>query len=131
MSKRFILTFVLTLLLFGLPLALTFAQLGQPIPCGTAVDASGKFTDPCTYQSVFTLINNILTYIVKISVPIGAIAIAYAGIQIILTPGDTGKHKQAIEIIKVVVGGLVAILASYLIIKAVLNFFVVDSLNKL
>lgn len=125
MSKHFILSFALVLFLVSLPVAFSFAQLGSNLPC------TGEANDPCTFQSLFTLINNILTYIVKIAVPIGAAIIAYAGIQIVISPGDTSKHKQALITIKVVVLGLLAILASFLIVKTILNTFVIPGLNKL
>lgn len=126
MSRRFLIVFALTLLFSTiLPLASTHAQMGSPVPC------TGDAANPCTFQKLFILIDNVLKYIVKISVPLGAAAIAYAGIQIVISPGDPGKQKQAKSIIWTVVGGLVAILASYLIVKTILNYFVTPDLNQL
>lgn len=112
MKKRplkFLGVFCLTLL----PL-LVSAQGSKPFPCTGFAD--------CDWDALVELGNNVLQWFVFISVPIATLVIVYAGIQMVLTPTNPEKHKEATKILWSAVLGLVLILGAWVIIHSLLVF---------
>lgn len=66
---------------------------------------------------------NILEFLIKISVIIGAVMFAVAGFYMVTSAGDTGKVARGRAIFSNVVIGLVILLAAWLIIDTVLKVF--------
>ncbi len=134
--KRFVMHVAITLFVFSiisLP-TLSFAQKGL-VPCGTtsAPTAVGKtgavtvgtgiVTNPCTFEDLITLVNNIITFVLfKVTIPIVAVMFAYAGILLITSGGEAAHARtKAKEIFfDAAIGLLIAFLA-YLIIKVILK----------
>jgi RsiW-degrading membrane proteinase PrsW (M82 family) len=86
-------------------------------------------TNNCDFQSLLALVNNIFTFILKVSLPLAALAITIGGIMIVFNPGDTSKRQTALAIIRTTVIGLVLMLAAYLIVHTILDYFIDDSLR--
>ncbi len=120
---KFATTFFLILLLAALtlPLPLLAANVfGGLVPCDE-VDSTGQTGTDCNFKTLIDLFDNILGWLVKISVPVASALIVYGGLMMIIAPTDTGKREQAKKIFWSAVWGMVAILAAYLIIDTILS----------
>ena len=119
------------LILFSLTVPLiSMAQNGQSaklIPC--VEDAYNN----CTFEKLFgiyggendSLFGRIYKFIVfKLAVPVATIAILVAGIMYATSAADPGKRGKAKTILQYAVIGLILVLASYLIIKTIVNALV-------
>ena len=115
-----------------------FAQSGL-IPCGTertpidangdgktdvdsnGVPTGGQIQNPCHIEDVYTLVNNVVDFLLKdFAIPVAAVGMFYAGVLMIFSGGsDEGKTK-AKKIFTGVVLGLIFIAGSWLIVKTVL-----------
>ncbi len=82
------------------------------------VVCSGLPGDECSLEKLVTLVNKILGYLVKISVPIAAGAFAYAGF-ILMTTGVSDRRSEAKELFKKVFIGFVIMLAAWLIVGTI------------
>lgn len=105
--------FVIILALLILPAVSLAYSLGDPlVPC-----PGGK---SCDWDALMTLINNVITFVLKyMVVPIAAIMFAYAGFLLVTAPGGEGKTK-AKGIFWNTFLGLVFALAAWLIISTIL-----------
>jgi len=77
-------------------------------------------TNTCGYYDLLKLVNNIIDWVITISVPIAAGVIAYAGF-ILMTTGIADKKSEAKSMIKKVLVGLVFILAAWILVSTLLN----------
>jgi len=95
------------------------------VPCGTAVDASGKITNPCEANGIkylMDMINTVINFIlVYLAVPIAAIMFAYAGFLLVFSGGESSKRTKAKDIFINVALGLVFVAAAWLIVHTVLS----------
>ncbi len=80
----------------------------------------------CGYSDLLKLVNNIIKWIILISVPVAAGVLAWAGFNIMLHADNMGKRKEAIDMIKKVLIGLFFILAAWVIVSTVLNALLKD-----
>lgn len=121
----------LTILTIFLTPLYIFAQEKTLIPCGVektevVTDENGKSTggeiiNPCEYQHVFELVNNVADFILKnLAVPIAAIGIFYAGILMIFSGGNDEGKTKAKKIFTGVALGLIFVAGSWLIVKTIL-----------
>ena len=115
------------LFLFNLFIFLPLVSLSAP---QGLVQCDG-ITIPCDFDKAVDTINKIVVWILDISVSVAAISFAYAGGQMIFYSTDPGKRKEAKEIFKKTVIGLLIILSSYLVVKAVVSTLVNDSSDAL
>ena len=99
------------------------------VPCGVErypiVEGdvkSGMVKNPCGFNDIMTLINNVVTFIFKdMVIPIAAIMFAYAGVLLIFSGGDTSKRSKAKSIfINTAIGFIIAI-AAWLIVYTILS----------
>lgn len=89
--------------------------------CNTIVGANGNFTDPCGFNQLVILANNIIRFLIIIGASLASIAFAYAGWLYITSGGDTGKISQAKDIFRKIVIGFVMMLAAWLIISLIIG----------
>lgn len=76
----------------------------------------------CTIASVVAMISGIINWIIKyLAGPIAALALAYAGVRYITAIGDPGKIRDAHNIFKNVVWGIVIILSAWLVVDFILD----------
>ena len=114
--------FVLLMILMCLPI-FVFAQQAEPdsanlVPCGQ------KGAIECGYKEFLELITRVFDYLVMFAVPLAGAVIVVGG-AIMMTAGtNASKRAQANKIIWMAVWGLIIVLASYLIVKAVFSFLV-------
>lgn len=129
MMKAHLLAFLI-LLAVAIPAVSLAQQSGSAklIPCSI----ENAFTD-CTFEKLFgiyggendSLFGRIYKFIVfKLAVPVATIAILVAGIMYATSAADPGKRGKAKTILQYAVIGLIITLASYLIIKTIVNALV-------
>ena len=87
---------------------------------------------PCGFGDLITLANNILKFLmIEISIPLAAIAFAYAGFLLVTSAGDEGKVKTAKSIFLSVLTGFIIILAAFLIVRTISTSLVNDEYIKI
>ncbi len=89
------------------------------VPCKPSVAENGEMINKCGFSHLVQLVDNIIDFIVVMTVPISAIMFAFAGVLYI--SGDPGKIGKAHGIFKNVGFGLLFVLGAWLIVKAVLT----------
>ncbi|MBP9856180.1 MAG: hypothetical protein KBC48_02680 [Candidatus Pacebacteria bacterium] len=127
--KTHLLAFLI-LLAVAIPAVSLAQQAGSAklIPCSI----ENAFTE-CTFEKLFgiyggeddSLFGRVYKFIVfKLAVPVATIAILVAGLMMATSQGDPGKRSKAKTILQYAVVGLIITLASYLIIKTIVNTLV-------
>ena len=99
------------------------------VPCGCdthTVDDDGNVSDgpdtvvseieQCGFDDLIQLIQNILTWLIIISIPVSALLFAYAGFLYVTAAGDEGKVRKAHSVFKNVAIGFGIILAAWIIV---------------
>lgn len=137
--KSTIILFLITFTLFA-P-SLSFAQNNSNgnsglVPCGTdkspiesTTDASGKVTqtggdilNPCGFDHVLQLINNVINFLLFVLViPIAAIMFCYAGFTMLFSGGEASARTKAKGIFWNVVIGLIIAVGAWVIIHTLLD----------
>jgi hypothetical protein len=124
---------ILFLFLFLMPiLTLAFDPLKDPI-----IPDCGKLQD-CGYVALLQLVNNVISWIIMIAVPVAAGVFAWAGIKY-MTTGVSDQKSAAKAMIQKVFIGLVFILAAWIIVGTISKALLKDpnsipvqiNLNKL
>lgn len=95
---------------------------GGLVKCGYGGSAQSDATS-CDFAEAINLINRLITYLVVISMPIAAIAFAYAGWLYLSAGGNSSKVSRAIGVFTSVGIGLVIILSGWLVFKFIANNF--------
>lgn len=97
------------------------------VPCGTTV-SMGVTTNMCDFDGLITLAQNVINFLIfKFSAPLAAIMFVYAGILYLTAAGNEGKVTRAHGIFWDVLLGFCVILAAWLIISFIVNFFLGSS----
>ena len=73
----------------------------------------------CTYSHLLQLAQNILTFLIEISIPIAVIVFAVAGFMYMTAGGDESKIKSAHKIFRNTIVGFIIVLAAWLIVYAI------------
>jgi hypothetical protein len=111
--------FILGLMILATPMALTYAA-GIIPDCnrGEINKTTGQFANPCDFEDVVLLINNIITFLLfTIATPLVALILCYVGWLLITSGGSSEKSTKAKTIFTNVVIGYVIGLAAWLIVK--------------
>ena len=80
----------------------------------------------CGYADLLVLVNNIIKWIIWISMPIAAGVFAWAGI-LYMTTGVADKKSEAKEMLQKVFIGFVVILSAWIIVNTITNTLLDDS----
>ncbi len=114
--------FISVLMIASTPF-LVGAQPSQIVPgdCNTTIGENGTFTDPCGWTHFVQLANNILQFLVYLSVPIAAVAFVYAGWLYLSSQGNPGQISRAHGIFLNVAIGLIIVLVSWLVVDLILT----------
>jgi len=102
----------LILLVFAAFTTVTFAQVDENRFIGIPCDGPD-----CTFNSFVQLVQNVLTFLVLLSLPIATIAFAWAGILMLTAAGNSGQVDHAKSIFGNVLKGLLFVLTAWLIVK--------------
>jgi hypothetical protein len=115
-------TFLPVLFLLLIPvLTLAFDPLKDPI----IPDCSPN----CGYNDLLQLVNNVISWIIMIAVPVAAGVFAWAGIKY-MTTGVSDQKSAAKAMIGKVFIGLVFILAAWVIVTTITNALLSDGSNN-
>jgi len=106
LSSLFIITFFITPVFAN-------AYILSSITCGY----------DCGYSDLLTLVNAIIDWIIKISIPISAGVFAWAGFKY-MTSAVVDQKSQAREMMKKVLMGFVFILSAWVIVSTILSAIV-------
>lgn len=118
--KNFI-PIILLLLVIIVPV---FVNAADPIiPCG------GPGQNQCGYGDLLKLVNNIINWIIMISVPVAAGVFAWAGIKYMVTGVSDQKSEAKAMMVKVFIG-FTAILAAWIIVTTITNTLLSDEFKK-
>src|SRR3989344_9072605 len=123
-----IIVFCLLLVVVIIPV---FANAADPIiPCGDHIrdPNTGNIIgeqEPCGYGDLLKLVNNIINWIIMISVPVAAGVFAWAGFKL-MTTGIADEKSAAKEMIWKVFIGLVFILAAWIIVGTIIKALLRD-----
>lgn len=113
---RLFLIQVAVITIFLVPVLGAQLAFAEPlVPCG------GRGQQPCEFNFLVTLIQNITNFLLILAVPVSAVLFAYAGFQYIFAAGDMGKIKKAHEIFWSVFIGLVFMASAWLIVKIIVD----------
>lgn len=97
------------------------------IPCGNNIG------NMCEFKHLIILAQNIMNFMILITLPLAAIGFAWAGWLYLSAGGNSGKITQAHEIFKKVFWGFVFVLSAWLIVYTITNALLnpANSLNFL
>ncbi len=76
--------------------------------------------DNCTLQDFFNLLGSVYKYIVFIAAPLAVLGIGVGGFRMILGSASEGERTKGREILSASVIGLLIVLASWIIVNAIL-----------
>ncbi len=114
MDKKFLI--ILLLLVLLVPDKIFAICEGPIVPCGTSE------TPDCAFCHIFTLINNILMFVLTCMVPIvGAAMLVWGGFIFLSAGPSPGKVEQAKGIITAVVIGIVIIFVAWVFLNSFLT----------
>ena len=130
MKKIFIITLV-ALCLWSVSAPIAMAQ-GGLVNCGrsqtdSSMDNNVPEAQQCQFSDLIALINTLIQYLIYISLPLAAIAFAYAGWIYLSAGGDTGKVKKAHTIFLDVGIGIALVLSAWLIFQYIAKEFLSDT----
>jgi hypothetical protein len=124
MTLRKIVINIISLVIIIAPFTV-FAVVGENenkglVPkCG--VFSGGVIDNPCEFDDLMQLLNNVINYLLFIiATPLAALIIVYAGVLYVFDGGSAEQVKKAKGILKNVVIGYVIALAAWLIVKTIL-----------
>lgn len=109
-------TLSVVVLLTLLPVV-AFAQSGL-IPCDGV-------SPKCGFADIIQLANNIINFLIIVSIPLAVITFMYAGFLYLTAGGNEGKIKQAHSIFWKVLWGFIIILTAWLIVELIINAFLI------
>lgn len=124
--KKKIALFIISFIMILSPFFIASAEVkfsGLVPVCNTIVDeAKGGFSNPCDFDMVMNLINNVITWLLFIiATPMCALIIAYAGWLYITSSSSEENKSRAKKILTNVVIGYIIALAAWLIVHTILN----------
>lgn len=103
------------LYIFTLSLFIPFTTRAQGlVPCD-------GINDKCGIEDIIELVNNVITFLIQMFLPIAAIALVVGGFIYMTGGEDPGKRKVAVAIFKNIVIGLVIVLSAWLIVYTLFN----------
>lgn len=119
--KKNFLLLILIVIIFSVPI-LSFAQDIQPINNGDIQpinDSSGTIVNPIGVSSITGLIKTILEGLVKIGIPIVALAIIYCGFLFVSARGKPEAIKKAKDALLYTLIGAAILLGSWAIAQLI------------
>lgn len=88
-----------------------------------ALDVAGNFKESCGMCHIVQLIQNVLSFLVTVSVMIATLMFVYAGFLYLTAGGSPDKIKSATKIFTNVGIGFVFVLGAFLIVDTIMKVF--------
>jgi hypothetical protein len=86
---------------------------------------------PCDFSDAVDTVARVINWFISIAASLGAATLAYAGIQILMNPGNAGKISEARTMFNKTLFGLFWLLAAWVVIYTLVNTFVDDKIGAL
>ncbi|HZX00875.1 MAG TPA: pilin [Candidatus Paceibacterota bacterium] len=84
------------------------------VPCG------GPGQPACTsWDNLSQLINNLITFLLEVSIPLAVLVILYGGFLILTAAGSEGRYEQGKNAIIGAVIGLFIVFGSYILVSLI------------
>lgn len=91
---------------------------------GSINEETGDYENPCGIESLMAMINKLIDFItVQLAAPLFAVIFTFAGVLYLSTAADPGNKTKAKKIIINSLKGFGLVLASWVIIKTILEIF--------
>ena len=125
--KVFLLLLVVLSLVIG-PTALAQTDLGPDpstggigglVRCGRELDAQGNLKNPCDWKDLVATAQNLVNWLVYISVFVAAAMFTYAGYLYVTSMGSEEQLKKAHEVFRNVLIGFLLVLAAWLVVYTI------------
>lgn len=103
---------------------IVLAVAAQPqglIPCGNTKDADGKIIDPCGPCDIFVLGQNILNFILMISIPIATLALIYGGFLMVVPTSSADKLTKGKKVLTNTFIGIAIVFFAWLGIDTIIK----------
>lgn len=109
--------FLITLFILLTPMFL-FAEEPTPNPLPGGILPC---TDNCGFNDMIKLVQNIITFVLYIAVPIAVGMFTYAGVLYLTASGKTGQIEKAHTIFLNVLIGFIIVFSAWLIVNTIAN----------
>lgn len=119
-----VLVFSLLLMIIAVPIFVGAQTTSQPPIIPNCGDTAGKYP-ACGYNDLLQLVNNIINWIIIVSIPVAAGVFAWAGFKF-MTTGIVDERTAAKAMIWKVFIGLVFILAAWIIVGTIIKALLKD-----
>lgn len=120
LAKRIFFLFITSVLLGALLVPVVFAQEASSeglVTCG------GPGQAPCNYNDLVDLVGRVVNFmLIYIAIPVGVAFLIYGGVLVMISAGNESKVKQAKELVRSVVVGLLIAFGAWAIINTLLTF---------
>ncbi len=103
---------------YGALLATPFISHGQSGPIWKNNVCQG---DECGFANFISLLQDAISFLIVLAIPISAIVFAYGGFEIMTSGDNAGKRTKAKRMMMKVAIGLVVMLAAGLIVNTILS----------
>lgn len=122
----------------------SLAEFQGPCPSGTVpgetgcVPASTPGADglipcagpDCNFGHVIQFANTIISWLLRIAIPVSAALFSYAGFLYLTSEGNPGKKSAANKVFQSVFWGFVMALSAWIIVNFLTNFFLDKDVNE-
>lgn len=88
---------------------------------GGLVPCTGSSEDPCTFEKLLQLVNNVIKFFIYLTIPIATIVFAYVGYTYLTSGGSSEARTKAKHAFKNVFIGLILVLGAWLIVATILD----------
>lgn len=95
-------------------------DFNNAVPSGGLVPPECQNGFNCDFNSLLTLVNNVVNFILILSFPVLAVVIAWVGFLFLSSGGDSGRRSKAKQVLMKTIIGFIVLLAAWLIIKGIL-----------
>jgi len=92
---------------------------GGLVKCGRLLDSEGKLENPCDFVDLIATAQNLVNWLIYISVFVGAAMFTYAGYLYVTAFGNETQVAKAHETFKTVIVGFILVLAAWLIVYTI------------
>ena len=111
---------LLPLIILFVILVPIFVNAEPIIPCGGYAEDGKTPQPPCDFNMLMKLVNNIINWIIIISMPVAAGVFAWAGFTY-MTTGISDQKSYAKDMIQKVFIGFAVILSAWIIVNTITN----------
>ncbi len=122
-NKKRLAVLVILLSTFYFLLSISSASAAGLVPCGLGLSTDKGFK-ACTFCDFFVLIQNIITFLLKVFASLATLAVIYIAFLFMFSGGSPAKITDAKGKLWLVVIGIFWVLGSWLVLNTILNFVV-------